>query len=194
MTTVTDVIVDNTELIEHRARGDRETFRVIVEAEADRVYRIALGLMRDHHDAEEVVQEVFLRAYKAIDRFRGDAALSSWLYRITVNVAQDHRKRRQRWFQRLVSSDPLPEAEERRPDGDPERLAAGSLLRSDIDRAVLALAERERTIFILRHDAGLKISEIATVLGRAEGTVKSLLHRAVRKLRTALAHHLEVAP
>ena len=189
-----ETLVETTELIEHAAGGDREAFRAIVEAEADRVYSIALGLMRDHHDAEEVVQEAFLRAYKALDRFRGEAALSSWLYRITVNVAQDHLRRRRRWLQRLVSSDPLPEPAEQNPGSDPERLAAGSQIRSDIDRAMFSLSDRERTIFILRHDAGLKISEIAVILGRAEGTVKSLLHRAVHKLRTDLAHHLEVAP
>jgi RNA polymerase sigma-70 factor (ECF subfamily) len=193
MATVTGTLPMTTDLVEGAARGDREAFRAIVETEGDRVYRIALGLMRDHHDAEEVVQDAFVRAFRSLGRFRGDAALSSWLYRITVNVAHDHRRRRGRW-RRHVDDEPVPaDAAETRPDADPERLAAAAGIRTDIDRAVLGLSERERTVFILRHDGGLKIAEIAEVLGRAEGTVKNLLFRAVRKLRAALADHLEVA-
>jgi RNA polymerase sigma-70 factor (ECF subfamily) len=194
MATAAGILVERTELVKSAADGDREAFRAIVEAEGERVYRIALGLVRDHHDAEEVVQDTFLRAFRSLGRFRGDAALSSWLYRITINAAHEHRRRRQRWGRSLVAVDPLPEPVEDRPGGDPERLAAAGSLRAEIDRALLSLSERERTVFILRHDGGLKIREIAAVLGRAEGTVKNLLFRAVRKLRTALAHHLEVAP
>ena len=76
------------------------------------------------------------------------------------------------------------------PDEDPERWVSSRLIRADIDRAVLDLTERERVVFVLRHDAGLKILEIAHVLGKAEGTVKNLLFRAVRKLRRSLTDHL----
>lgn len=172
--------------------GDRETFRRLVESEADRVYRIALGLVRDHHDAEEVVQETFLKAYRGLGRFRGEAAVSTWLYRITVNAAQDQLRRRGAWSRHRDPLDAAPEVAEQRPLGDPERSAVARQMRAHIDRAVLAIPERERMVFVLRHDAGLKLTEIAEVLGRAEGTVKSLLFRAVRRLRTALADHLEV--
>ena len=182
------------ELARRAAAGDRETFRMLVEAHSDQVYRIALGIVRNHHDAEEVVQETFLRAYRGLGRFRGDAAFSSWIYRIAVNAGNDlGRKQRRRWWERpmepnlAAGSEPV----SNHPEHDPERLAASRRIRADVDRAVLDLTTREREIFVLRHDAGLKLAEIAQVIGRSEGTVKNLLFRAVRKLRRSLGNHLD---
>lgn len=187
-TTVTD-----NELVRRAASGDRNTFRTLVENHSDQVYRIALGLVRDHHDAEEVVQETFLRAFKGLQRFRGDAAFSSWLYRIAVNAGHDIGRKRKRRSPELPieAQTAYPEPVADHPDDDPERWASSRLLRAEIDRAILDLTERERAIFVLRHDAGLKITEISSVLGNAEGTVKNLLFRAIRKLRKSLNTHLD---
>ncbi|MCP4898164.1 MAG: sigma-70 family RNA polymerase sigma factor [bacterium] len=184
---------DDSELARRAAAGDRGTFRVLVESHSAQVYRIALGLVRDHHDAEEVVQETFLRAFRGMQRFRGDASFSSWLYRIAVNAGHDlgRKRRRRQPEQSMETPVAWPEPVTDHPDDDPERWASSRLLRAEIDRAVLGLTERERIIFVLRHDAGLKIGEIADVLGKAEGTVKNLLFRAVRKLRRSLNDHLE---
>jgi len=187
---------NDNDLARRAAAGDRETFRELVDEHSAQVYRIALGLVRNHHDAEEVVQETFLRAFRGLHRFRGDAAFSSWLYRIAVNCGRDVGRKRQRlWWELSMGPSPVlawPEPVADHPDHDPERLAASKKLRADIDRAVLGLTERERIIFVLRHDAGLKLAEIAQVIGRTEGTVKNLLFRAVRKLRSSLEAYLEV--
>ena len=180
------------DLVGRAADGNRDAFRTLVETHSGQVYRIALGLVRNHHDAEEAVQETFLRAFRGLDSFRGDAIISSWLYRIAVNASHDVGRRRRRVPEPLPEGPAAgPEPVTDHPDHDPERWAASRLLRADIDRAVLRLSDRERTIFVLRHDAGLKLSEIAEVLGKADGTVKNLLFRAVRKLRKTLAVHLE---
>jgi RNA polymerase sigma-70 factor (ECF subfamily) len=180
-------------LAERAAAGDRGAFRELVELHKERVFRIALGLTRNHHDAEDLVQDVFIRAYASLQRFRGDARLGSWLYRITVNAARDQHRRGVARRRHLTGSIEQPGLElvADGPDGDPERLAASRRIRRDIDEAVLGLTESERTIFILRHDGHLTLREIAETLGRAEGTVKNLLHRAVHKLRRRLAHYLE---
>lgn len=185
-------MADDSSLVARASSGDRGAFRQIVETHKEQVFRLALGLTRNHHDAEDLVQDVFIRAYSALDRFRGDAKIGSWLHRITINAARDRHRRGVARRLDVTGSLEQPGLElvADGPDGDPERLAASRRIRSDVDRAVLGLTEAERTIFVLRHDSHLTLKEIAATIGRAEGTVKNLLHRAVRKMRKRLAHHL----
>jgi RNA polymerase sigma-70 factor (ECF subfamily) len=189
-------LAERAEMTEHLVRravaGDRAAFRQLVERQAPTIFRIALGLVRSHHDAEEAVQETFLRVWRALPRFRGEAGFESWVHRIAVNAAHDQLRRRGR---RSREAPAAPEAHPVTisPDPDPERQALSRRLRVDIDRAVLRLTPAEREIFVLRHDAGLSLAEVARALGRAEGTVKSLLFRAVRKLRAELAEYVEPA-
>ncbi len=192
----TGASADERHLVERARRGDRTAFRAIVEVHQERVYRLALGLTRNEHDAEDVVQEVFLRAYRSLDAFRGDARLSTWLYRITVNTAHAAARRRSvRATDPLTTDDgiELPVAEGR-PAANPERAlesrAAGAAIRAAVSR----LSEAERTVFVLRHEADLPLAEIARATGRAGGTVRNLLFRALRKLRRELAVYADARP
>ncbi|MBZ0111951.1 MAG: sigma-70 family RNA polymerase sigma factor [Thermoanaerobaculia bacterium] len=178
-------------LVRRAARGDRQAFRAIVERHQGRVYRLALGLLANHGDAQDVVQEVFIRAYRSLKWFRGESGLGTWLYRITLNATRDLQRRR-RWVILGSSVGLVPESQELvewRADANPERSAASRQVSRDVRRALDALSKTERRVFVLRHVEQLSVKEAAEVLGRAEGTVKNLLFRALRKLRPLLDEH-----
>ncbi len=186
--------MDERQLIERARQGDRGAFRELVERHQNDVFYLALGLLRNREDAEDVVQDVFIRAYKSLRRFRGDSGLGTWLYRVTLNACRDHqRKGRFMKLQQSLGLVPEPESRwvEERPDADPERLTAAGRLREDLARALERLSPAERDTFVLRHFNQLSTRETAAVTGRAEGTVKNLLFRALRKLRRELAVHRE---
>ena len=177
----------DTDLISRAAGGDSSAFQALVERHRSMVYRVAYQFAGNHHDAEDIAQEVFIKVYRSLDRFRQDAQLTSWMYRIVMNACIDHRRR-----QRLAVAAPFgEEAEQRmlntpeeRPDPE-ERAYAGELgqvLESEIGR----LPNGQRVVFVMRHHQGMKLSEIAEALGLAEGTVKRQLHAAVHRLRQAL--------
>ncbi len=181
---------DETILVDRARQGDREAFRRLVETHQDNVYYTALGLLRNPDDAEDMVQEVFIRAYKFLDRFRGQARLGTWLYRVTLNACRDHqRKRRFIELQQSLGLVKEPESQwvEERADANPERAAASTRLRGDLYRALDRLSPSERSVFVLRQFNDLSIRETAEATGRAEGTVKALLFRALRKLQKELA-------
>jgi RNA polymerase sigma-70 factor (ECF subfamily) len=177
----------DTDLISRAAGGDSSAFQALVERHRSMVYRVAYQFAGNHHDAEDIAQEVFIKVYRSLDRFRQDAQLTSWMYRIVMNACIDHRRR-----QRPAVAAPFgEEAEHRmlntpeeRPDPE-ERAYAGELgqvLESEIGR----LPNGQRVVFVMRHHQGMKLSEIAEALGLAEGTVKRQLHAAVHRLRQAL--------
>jgi RNA polymerase sigma-70 factor (ECF subfamily) len=181
------VMSADTDLISRAAGGDSSAFQALVERHRSMVYRVAYQFAGNHHDAEDIAQEVFIKVYRSLDRFRQDAQLTSWMYRIVMNACIDHRRR-----QRLAVAAPFgEEAEQRmlntpeeRPDPE-ERAYAGELgqvLESEIGR----LPNGQRVVFVMRHHQGMKLSEIAEALGLAEGTVKRQLHAAVHRLRQAL--------
>ncbi len=186
--------MDEKELVERARRGGRDAFRQLVERHQDDVFYLALGLLRNRDDAEDVVQDVFIRTYKTLERFRGQARLATWLYRVTLNACRDFQRRRR--FATLQESLGLvPRAESRwveeRADADPERAAASGELRREVARAVERLSPAERDVFVLRQYNQLSIRETAEITGRAEGTVKNLLFRALRKLQKELAVYRE---
>lgn len=186
---------DERALVADARRGDREAFRVLVERHQSEVFYLALGLLRDRDDAQDVAQEVFIKAYRSLARFRGESRLGTWLYRLTLNACRDHQRKER--FVKLQHSLGLvaePEARwvEERPDADPERRTAGEQLRQDLVRALGKLTPAERDTFVLRQFNQLTIRETARVTRRAEGTVKNLLFRALRKLRKELAIHARV--
>jgi RNA polymerase sigma-70 factor (ECF subfamily) len=185
----TSATVDERHLVERARSGDRQAFRTIVETHQGQVYRLALALTRDHHDAEDLVQDVFIKAYRSIGSFRGDAALATWLHRLTVNAASSAARRR-----RVRPTDPMVDGRgeplalpDERPAGDPARRAEGRAIKAAVDAALHRLSPAERTVFLLHHDGELPLAEVARATGRADGTVRNLLFRAVRKLRRELA-------
>lgn len=179
----------DTDLISRAAGGDASAFQALVERHRAMVYRVAYQFAGNHHDAEDIAQEVFIKVYRSLDRFRQDAQLTSWMYRIVMNACIDHR-RRHRGSSNAASGD---EAEYRMlnaPEENPgpeERTYAGEIgevLEYEIGR----LPKGQRIVFVMRHYQGMKLCEIAEALRLAEGTVKRQLHAAVHRLRDALAH------
>lgn len=173
-------------LVMRAQRGDQQAFRVLVERYQKRVYTLALGLVSNPQDGEDVAQEAFLSAWKGLPKFRRDAKFSTWLYRLTVNAATDLLRRRQREQAHHSLED-----EERPlqvPDATPgpEERAQQAERRAILRRAVGELTENHREILLLREVNGLDYREIGQVLGLTPGTVKSRLARARRELRDKL--------
>jgi RNA polymerase sigma-70 factor (ECF subfamily) len=170
-----------------RAReGDSDGFRVLVEQNTRHVFRLAFRMTGNEADAEDVVQETFLRAYRNIARYDPRAKVSTWLHSIASNYAIDLlRKRKRRVADHLddVPAAATPVAL----DPDPERVTAGGQFRARVDSALRGLSPKERVAFTLRHFEELSIREIAQSMGTPEGSVKNNIFRAVRKLRAVLA-------
>jgi RNA polymerase sigma-70 factor (ECF subfamily) len=151
------------------------------------VYRVAYQFAGNHHDAEDIAQEVFIKVYRSLGRFRQDAQLTSWMYRIVMNACIDHRRRQlpagaapfgeEAEYKMLNTPEDSPGPEERAYAGE-----LGDVLEAEIQR----LPPGQRMVFVMRHHQGLKLGEIAEALGLAEGTVKRQLHAAVHRLRQAL--------
>ena len=178
----------DSELISRAAGGDPTAFQALVERHRSMVYRVAYQFAGNHHDAEDIAQEVFIKVYRSLDRFRQDAQLSSWMYRIVMNACIDHRRRHH-----PAGSAPFGEEAEQKLLNTPEETPGpedrayaaelGQVLETEVGR----LPQGQRIVFIMRHHQGLKLTEIAEALGLAEGTVKRQLHAAVHRLRQALA-------
>jgi RNA polymerase sigma-70 factor (ECF subfamily) len=179
----------DSDLISRAAGGDASAFQALVERHRSMVYRVAHQFAGNHHDAEDIAQEVFIKVYRSLDRFRQDAQLSSWMYRIVMNACIDHRRRHT-----SAGAAPFGEEAEQRmlntPEDtpDPEDRAYAGELGEVLEREIGRLPPGQRVVFVMRHHQGLKLSEIAIALGLAEGTVKRQLHAAVHRLRQALTH------
>lgn len=173
--------------------GDQDAFRVLVERHSRSLFRLAYRMTGNEQDAEEVVQEALLRAYRRLDRFESRSNFGTWLYRIGVNCALDlMRKRRPENKQRqhatgdeTEKNDPLATAVSN--DPGPDRLMLSGELGRQVRTAMMALSPVERTAFVMRHFEGNSIEEIGETLGLGAGATKNSVFRAVQKLR----RHLE---
>lgn len=180
-------------LVKQAVAGDRRAFQQIVEQNKRRMLSVARGVLRSPHmvdDAEDVVQEAFIKAYRALPDFRGDACLSTWLYRITYLAAIDHQRQQRRHRQLAEAVDAVVRSDTDATTasitgGSSNEIESGQLGR-EIDAALGKLTKFEQTIFALRHMRNFKLREIAVVVDRSEGTVKNILFRAIRKLRDHL--------
>ncbi|HKW63958.1 MAG TPA: RNA polymerase sigma factor [Candidatus Acidoferrum sp.] len=179
--------------VERTLAGDRDAFRVLVERHSQNVFRLAYRMARNRPDAEEIVQEAFLRAYQKLGKFEARANFGTWVYRIAANYAIDRMRQRKKEEARKVEpavheegteSDPVALVHDAAPT--PERLAHNIELRKQMEIALAALSYSERTAFVMRHWEGCAIEEIATVLKSSSGAAKNTVFRAVQKLRLAL--------
>jgi RNA polymerase sigma-70 factor (ECF subfamily) len=161
-------------------RGEREAFDLLVERYQRPVYRLCYRFVNNHEDANDLAQDVFLKAYKALGGFRGDSSFSTWLYRIAVNTCLNFRAARR------PETDELPESLR---DGAPS--ATERLEREDeaarVRAAVLRLPEKQRATLILKIYHDLTHEEVAAVLGSTVGTVKANLFHALGNLRRLMA-------
>lgn len=176
------------DLMARLAAGEQDALAPLVERHERRLYRIALGYLREREDALDVVQEAFVKVYQAASRWDGSADAGPWLSRVTVNLSIDRwrrNKRRGQTFSPLAEGDHFAALEDRGPAPDRglvHRDAGGS-----VERALRSLPERQRAVVVLRHYQELSLEEIAATLGMSLGTVKSSLHRALHRMRETLA-------
>ncbi|HEX8582367.1 MAG TPA: RNA polymerase sigma factor [Acidimicrobiales bacterium] len=164
--------------------GDRSAFDDLVRATYADTYTLAYRLTGDEEDARDVVQEAYLRAYRGLRRFRGDAQFSTWMYRITANCASTHLGRRRRHRHEELADD-APVIDES-PEFDPQARADAAVLRDRLAAALAELPPRLRAVVVLRDVYDLPHEAIAAELGISESAAKVRLHRARRKLRESL--------
>lgn len=179
----------DSDLITRAAGGDPTAFQALVERHRAMVYRVAYQFAGNHHDAEDIAQDVFIKVYRSLDKFRHDAQLSSWLYRIVMNACIDNHRRRSPGAAATANGDDAELVLLNTPEEGPgpEDRAYGTELGEVLAAEIAELPPGQRVVFVMRHYEGLKLSEIADALGLAQGTVKRQLHAAVHRLRRSLA-------
>lgn len=173
------------QLVDLARQGDRQAFDELMRRHEDRVFAVCLRIMRHREAALDAVQDTFLTVLRKVDRFRGDSAFSTWIYRIAVNTCYDQLRKGKR-----RPTDPLPETH------DPPDLSAddtlGSVeLRPDLTAALASVSEEFRAAIVLVDVEGLAVAEAAKILEVAEGTVKSRLHRGRKQLARILGNRQE---
>lgn len=176
---------NESKLLSLARKGDKAAFREIMETHKKKIFYLAYDLTGSMQDAEDLCQETFFKAYRNLPKFRGEAAVGSWLYRITLNTFLDQKKKIS--FQEERKQMELGEHEsslER-----PENVAESRQIQIHIDQALEKLTPRERSIFVMRHYQGMPVKQVASILNISDGTVKSLLFRAIRKLQKELDHY-----
>lgn len=176
------------ELVEAASRGDPEAFEQIVRQTYRAVYSLVYRILGDSDDAADVTQEVYIRTWKSLRRFRGDANLGTWLYRVATNAALSHARKRGRAGERIATE--ILEAEPA-PEPGPEERVTGE---REVERGLRLLPEAQRTVVVLKDMYGWSVKEIAETMGVTEGAVKVRLFRARQRLADALAHAGNVVP
>lgn len=161
--------------------GDLSAFERLYRENERKVYGLCFRMSSDPSLAEELTQDVFVRAWEKLGSFRGESAFSSWLYPLAVNVALSERRSRRRRTARVMTTDDLTPFDTPRPGRQP-----GPEAGFDLEKAMAALPPGARAVFVLHDVEGYRHEEIAALLGMAEGTSKAQLHRARKLLREAL--------
>ena len=171
--------------------GDADAFRALVERHSRPLFRLAFLMTGNRQDAEDIVQESFLRAFRQLDAFDGRASFGTWMHRIATNCSLDVLRARSRRGNGLVLEDSGAELPSTCPT--PERIAFSGELRERIAEAMDELSPTERAAFVLRHFEGLRMEDVGRVLECQPGAAKHSVFRAVRKLRQALDPLMSVA-
>jgi RNA polymerase sigma-70 factor (ECF subfamily) len=171
------------ELIESFRNGNEQAFNLLVARHQERVYWAARRILGSHEDADDLVQEVFLKVYGKLHTFRGGSEFFTWLYRITVNAALNaaRRKKLVEFFHIDALHDPAAGDDE-----NPLETTVRNEQRTLFDRAVDGLPPRQKAVFMMRYHEGMKFEHIASVLGRSVGGVKSNYFHALRKIDRSL--------
>ena len=173
--------------------GDSDAFRALVDRHGRAVYRVAHRMTGNPQDAEDVVQETFLKAYRQLGRFESRANFSTWLHRIAVNCSIDviRGRKHQETGHDADDLETLNRGEDQQVDPSPERLMLSTEVQEHVGRAMDGLTTMERAAFVLRHFEGQSIDEISGALGLKANAAKHSIFRAVRKMRLALEPFVE---
>lgn len=182
-------------LVDRFCSGDQTAFHELVSLYKKKIYYLAYDITGNHHEAEDISQEVFIKMFRSLKTFRRDAKMSSWLYQITVNTSIDSLRKSSKKPKKMIDEfDQLNIQESLLTSGthsfDPMRSAESSQIQSHISEALQKITPKERTVFVMRHYNDLKLNEIAEILSVTIGTVKSLLFRAIKKLRKELSTYM----
>ena len=176
------------ELVQRARTGDHDAFRELVERYQRKIAALALGMLRNREDALDIVQETFTKAYQGLDRFKGDAAFYTWVYRIAYNLCVDQQRRAAKGPQ--IGLDGEEDAPSARADGphpdEPFARARDAEIARRVRAAIQDLTPDHRAVILLRELEGLSYAEISQVLECPKGTVMSRLHYARRQLQRRL--------
>jgi len=182
-------LTDSVAVAQARA-GDSGAFRILVERHSRNLFRLAYRMTGHQQDAEDVVQETFLRAYRQLSKFDDRASFGTWLYRIAANCSLDLIRVRKRRSEHLepAPEEGAPDPVQSLPDPapTPDRLAMSGEVERKVATVLNSLSEMERTAFVLRHYEGMCIDDIGRTLGVQPNAAKHSIFRAVQKLRRAL--------
>lgn len=179
-------------LIQLAQRGDRDAFDRLVRLYDQHVLRLVMKVVQSPEEAKDLYQDVFLKVYRSLGRFRFESRFSTWLYRIVMNVCFDHLRRQKSHEEVQVPAseddqvDYFQSVPDDQPVRNPERSLRSSEIRARIQKALERLGPRERMVFELRHFQGMKLRAIGELCGTSEETAKNSLFRATRKLRLEL--------
>jgi RNA polymerase sigma-70 factor (ECF subfamily) len=174
--------------VDRAKAGDADAWRVLVERHSRALFRLAFRMTGTEQDAEDVVQETLLRAWKQIGRYDARASFGTWLYRVAANCSLDLMRARRRRSEVTPGGGEGEEAWYAAPSDDPgpDRVALSGEVRRRVVEAMGELSAAERTAFVLRHFEGMGIEDVSQVLGCQPGAAKHSVFRAVQKLRRAL--------
>ena len=175
-------MMDELRAIAQAKKGDADAFAFLVETYETSIYRLALRMCGNAHDAEEVAQEAFVAAWKGLPSFRGESKFSSWLYQLTTNAAIDFLRREKRHR----AATPLEDEMEPVSPDTPQQAVEEDEVRHALQQALDSLTPEHREIFLLRQMRQLSYEEIGRLLDLEPGTVKSRLSRAKKQLRQIL--------
>lgn len=184
-------------LIKKAAKGDVDAFEMLIEEYQKKVYNIALGILKNHDDANDIAQEVFIKIFKSIKNFKGESSFSTWIFRITTNACLDEIRKRKN--NQTVSTDEnivLDDGEVTKQiidDGpSPDEIYEKNELKKYVAKAISNLGEEHRTVIVLRDIQGFSYDEIADILDCPKGTVKSRINRARLMLKDILKKDREL--
>jgi RNA polymerase sigma-70 factor (ECF subfamily) len=171
--------------------GDKDAFRLLVDRHSRSIYSVAWCMTGSQQDAEEIVQETFLRAYKSLHRFESRSSFSTWIYRIAVNRSLDFLKEKKMTDAYQISENPAPDEDQREiqvraTDPGPDRLLLSAEVRQKFAQAINLLTPAERVAFAMRHMEGKSIEEISKMLKVKASAAKNSIFRAVQKIRQQL--------
>ena len=188
---------DDLALVERVQNGDTEAFNPLVLKYQEKIYNLIYLRVHNRETAQDLCQDVFLKAFQGLSRFRGDSAFYSWLYQIAVNCSIDFLRKQNK--RRILVFEAIPfDADDRLSvmcaHASPSEVLESEELGSIIRQAVRQLSSRQRRVFRMRYQQELSIKEIARCLNKSEGTIKTHLYHAHRRLRSMLLPYLRNEP